>query len=75
MSKDYNIPADKIVITFPQKGSFHVQVIFQSDEFNDLDINQFKNKFKNDKDFEELSNLKDIHCDVIMGACKLKKVN
>ena len=41
LNKDYNIPIDKIVVTFPQKGSFHVQSIFQSDEFNDLDINQF----------------------------------
>jgi len=73
LSKDYNIPVDKIIVTYPQKGSVHVQVIFQSDEFNDLDINQFKNKFKNDKEFKELCNLKDIQCDVIMGACKLKK--
>ena len=73
LRKDYNISIDKIVVTFPQRGSFHVQVIFQSDEFNDLDINQFKNKFKNDSEFKELNNLKDIHCDVIMGACKLKK--
>ena len=28
ISKDYNIPIDKIIVTFPQKGSFHVQVIF-----------------------------------------------
>ena len=73
MSKDYNIPTDKIIVTFPQKGSCHVQVIFQSDEFNDLDINEFKNKFKNDPEFKELSNLKDIHTDMIVGGCKLKK--
>ena len=34
LSKDYNIPPDKIIITLPKKGSFHVQVIFQKDEFN-----------------------------------------
>ena len=28
ISKDYNIPIDKIIVAFPQKGSFHVQVIF-----------------------------------------------
>jgi len=36
LRKDYNISIDKIVVTFPQRGSFHVQLIFQSDEFNDL---------------------------------------
>ena len=71
LSKDYNIPEDKIVITFPQKGSFHVQVIFQSDEFNNLDTNNFMNKFQNDGEFKELCHLKEIHSDVIMGGCKL----
>ena len=73
LSKDYNIPVDKIIVTFPQKGSFHVQVIFQSQEFHNLDTNQFMNKFKNDNEFKELSNLKEIHTDVIMGGCKLSK--
>ena len=41
LSKDYNIPPEKIIVTLPQKGSFHVQVIFQSDEFNNLDKKQF----------------------------------
>ena len=49
LSKDYHIPVEQIIVTFPQKGSFHVQVIFQSDEFNNLDINEFKNKFKKRK--------------------------
>ena len=29
---------DKIIVTLPKKGDFHVQVIFQSEEFNNLDI-------------------------------------
>ena len=73
LSKDYNIPEDKIIVTFPQRGSFHVQVIFQSDEFNDLNLQEFKQKFKNDPEFKELSNLKEIHTDVIFGGCKLTK--
>ena len=73
LSKDYHIPEDKIIVTFPQKGSFHVQVIFQSSEFNDLDLDDFKQKFQNDDEFKELSNLKDIHSDIIMGACKLTR--
>ena len=73
LSKDYGIPVDKIIVTFPQKGSYRVQVIFQSDEFNNLDLQQFKAKFKNDNEFKELSNLKEIHSDLVMGGCKLTK--
>ena len=73
IGKDYKISIDKIIVTFPQKGSLHVQVIFQSDEFNNLDINKFKNNFKNDPEFKELSNLKDIHWDAIISGCKLTK--
>ena len=70
LSKDYNIPIDKIIVTFPQKGSLHVQVIFQSDEFNNLNKNDFINKFKNDEEFKELQNLKEIHSDIIMNVFK-----
>ena len=73
LSKDYNIPMEEIIVTYPKKGSFNVQVIFQSDEFNNLDLGEFKRKFQNDKEFKELNNLKEIHADVIMGACKLSK--
>jgi len=76
LSKDYNIPPEKIVVALPstpQKGSFRVQVIFQSEEFNNLDKKQFINKFKNDPDFDELKNLKEIHEDVIMGGVKLTR--
>ena len=73
LSKDYNIPTSKIIVTFPQKGSFSVQVIFQSDEFNNLDLSDFKQKFKNDKSFPELQKLKEIHTSVIMEGCKLSK--
>ena len=73
LSKDYNIPVDKIIVTFPQRGSFHVQVIFQSNDFNNLDENDFLNKFKNDKEFNELKNLKKIHSDVLFKVCKLTK--
>ena len=75
LSKDYNIPSEKIIVTLPQKGSFHVQIIFQSQEFNDLNKTEFIKKFKNDKEFEELQNLKDIHEDMIMGAVRLTKNN
>jgi len=73
LSKDYNIPTNKIIVTFPQKGSLQVQVIFQSDEFNDLSLEEFKSKFKNDDEFEELKNLKEIHSDILLGACKLSE--
>ena len=73
LSKDYNIPKDKIIVTFPESGSFSVQVIFQSNQLNNLDLDEFKKKFKNDPDFKELQNLKEIHTDVIMSGCKLSK--
>jgi hypothetical protein len=75
LSKDYQIPKDKIIIiiTYPQKGSLSVQLIFQSDEFNNLNLEQFKQKFKNDKEFSDLNHLKEVNTDVIIGACKLTK--
>ena len=73
LSKDYGIPPEKIIVTLPQKGSLRVQVIFQSDDFHNLDKNQFINKFKNDPEFKELSNLKEIHEDAIMGGVKLTR--
>ena len=71
ISKDYNIPPDQIIVTYPQRGSVNVQVIFQSDEFNDLNVDEFTEKFQNDNEFKELKNLKEIHKDVMMGSCKL----
>ena len=73
LSKDYNIPKEKIIVTFPQKGSLSVQIIFQNDEFNNLNLQDFKSKFKNDKNFPEIPNFKIIHTNVIMGVCKLRK--
>ena len=73
LSKDYNISEDKIIVTFPQKGSVSVQVIFQSDEFNNLNLEDFKRSFKNDNNFQELQNLKTIHESVVMEGCKLSK--
>ena len=66
LSKDYNIPMEKIIVTFPQKGSLHVQVIFQSNEFNNLDGQKFLNKFKNDNEIGELQKLKEIHSDTVI---------
>ena len=73
ISKDYNIPKNEIIVTYPQKGSLRVQVIFENDKFNDLNLNDFKAKFKNDKEFQELNNLKEIHKDVLISVCKLSK--
>ena len=73
ISKVYKIPKDEIIITYPQKGSLSVQLIFEREEFNNLNLDEFKKKFRNDKDFPELKNLKEIHTDVIIGACKLNK--
>ena len=73
LSKDYFIPENKIIITNPQKGSLKIQLVFQSDDFNNLDLTELKNKFKLDDEFPELKKLKEIHSDAIMGGCKLSK--
>ena len=36
-------------------------------------MEQFKQKFQNDKEFSELKYLKEVHTDVLIGACKLTK--
>ena len=71
LSKEYNIPEDKIIITNPQKGSYQIQVIFQTDDFNDLDVNELKEKCKGDEEFKEISELKEIQKSLIMEGCKL----
>ena len=73
LSLEYNIPEDKIIITNPQKGSYQIQVIFQTDDFNNLDLNNLKDKCKNDEEFRELSNLKEVHSSLIMDGCKLTR--
>ena len=70
LSLDYNIPEDKIIITCPQKGSYKVQVIFISEDF-DLNPEQFKNSCTNDEEFKELCYLKEIQKKVIMEGVKL----
>ena len=70
LSKQYNIPVDKIIITFPQRGSHHVQLIFQSEDFNNLDDEEFKNRFNNDPEYAELNYLKEIHNDRRMQIIK-----
>ena len=74
LSLEYNIPEDKIILTNPQKGSYSVQVIFQTDEFNEKNININKLKGNcSDNEFKELKNLKEVHSGLIMGGCKLSE--
>ena len=71
LSLEYNIPEDKIIIANPQKGSYQIQVIFQTDDFNNLDMNKLKEKCKDDEEFKEISQLKQVHESLVMSACKL----
>ena len=74
LSLEYKVPEDKIIITCPQKGSYLVQVIFLSEEFNNVvDPEQFRKSCINQEDFKELSYLKDIQKKVIMEGVKLSK--
>lgn len=72
LSIEYNIPEDKIIVTNAQRGSYKVQVIFESEEFNqkNIDINKFKNNCTT-QEFEELKKLKEIHEGLIIEGCKL----
>ena len=74
ISRDFGINPDDIIITYLERGSVKVQVIFQSDEFNELTEDEFVEIFKNENEFPFLRCLKTIHSDVIMGACKLTKI-
>ena len=71
LSKEYNISEDKIIITNPQRGSFKLTIIFQSEDF-DLTKEELAEKFK---DEPELVKLKEIHTDILLGACKISKDN
>lgn len=76
LSLEYNIPEEKIIVTNPQKGSYQVQVIFQTDTFQNDDVNLSKLKKKyndDDKTFKELKYLKDIQQSVILDGVKLSK--
>ena len=72
LSLEYNISEQNIIITNPQKGSYQVSVIFMEEGFNtNIDINELKEKCKNDREFKEISYLKQIHKTLIMEGCKL----
>jgi len=71
LSKEYNISEDKIIITNPQRGSFKLTVIFQSEDFN-LTKEELIEKFQ---DEPELAKLKEIHTEILLGACKISPEN
>ena len=74
LSIEYKVPEDKIIITCPQKGSYSIQVIFLSEEFNNaIDPEQFKKSCINQEDFKELCYIKEIQKKVIMEGVKLSK--
>ena len=74
LSIEYKVPEDKIIITCPQKGSYSVQVIFLSEEFNNaIDPEQFKKSCINQEDFKELCHIKEIQKKIIMEGVKLSK--
>ena len=62
-----------IQININNNTSLSVQEIFQSDEFNNLSIDEFKTKFKNHSDFQKLLELKNIHLDLINGPSQFNR--
>ena len=72
LHKDYNISEDKIVVTFPQRGSFNIQLIVNDSSF-DVEPNEMMTKFKNDNEFAEFNNIIKIKYGLIMVSCILSK--
>ena len=74
LHNEYNIPEEKIIIMNPQKGSYQINVIFLTEEFNtNINLDELKNKCQNDKEFKEITYLKQIHQSLIMEGCKLSQ--
>jgi hypothetical protein len=73
ISSKCGVPENEILVTYPQKGSYIVHVIFLSEQFDNLDPEQLKNLVKLDKDFKEISYLKKIQKKVIMDGVKLTR--
>lgn len=75
LSLEFNIPENKIILMNPQKGSYRIQVLFQTEDFNNDNINldMLKQSCKNDNEFKELSYLKEIQESLLMEGCKLNR--
>ena len=50
-----------------------VPIIFQNDDFNNLDLDDWKMKLKNDYEYPEFQCIKGINKGAIMSSCKLTK--
>ena len=59
-------------IIYDSKPSSNFQSIYQSKEFNDLNLNDFSEKFKNVPNYQELKILKEIHNELML-SCRLSK--
>ena len=66
----YNINEEDIIVSFPQRGSYQVTVIFKSYSFNNLNKGDLLLRFKEEP---ELAQLKDLQTDLIMCGCKLSQ--
>ena len=73
ISLQYGLPENEIIVTYPQKGSYIIHIIFLSEQFDNLNPVQMKNIIKDDKDFKELCYLKDIQKKVLMDGVKLRR--
>lgn len=69
MDKDNQRKNKEIKINHPERLSFQVQNIFQSEDFNKLSLDEFENKFRNEINFQELKIIKLIYSDILKGCC------
>ena len=71
ISLQNGVKEENILITNPHKGSYIVQVIFLKEDFNkEINMSKFK-ELCNEEEFKELTELKNIHKQLIMDGCKL----
>ena len=54
ISLQYGISENEILVTYPQKGSYIIHIIFLSEKFDNLNPEEMKNIIKDNKDFKEL---------------------
>ena len=75
LSKECNVPEKEIIITNPQKGSYKVNALFLSNDYNNiiLDEKTLLQKLKKSKEMDELKYLNEIENKLIMEGCKLTK--
>ena len=71
--REYNITENDIIVNILEEENIIANVIFLSNEFDNLDLNEFTSKLKGKNRVDELKYLKKISSDIIIKEFKLSK--